>query len=398
MIELYNRFLRKLSNVSLDFTRSAMAEIPWKAQLVGIKGARGVGKTTLLLQYIKLHLSNQMAQTLYVSLDSFWFSSHSLSELIEDFYKQGGKFLFLDEVHKYPNWAQELKNAYDDYPDLKVVFTGSSALEILNARADLSRRAVIYEMQGFSFREFLGIETKIDFSILSLNEILEKHVEITQEIGQKIKPFQYFSKYLEFGYYPFYREDKELYDIKLAEVVNMILEIELPLLRGIESGYVFKLKELLSVISASVPFTPNISKLGEKLTINRSTILSYLHYFQEVRLTNNLFKEANGISKLQKPQKIYLENTNLMQILSPSNVNIGNVRETFFANQVGFRHNLLYTDKGDFLVDKKYTFEIGGKGKTKHQIDGIENAFIAADEIEFGFNQKIPLWLFGFLY
>lgn len=398
MIELYSRFLRKLSNVSLDFTRSAMDEIPWRAQLVGIKGARGVGKTTLLLQYIKLHLSDQIAQTLYVSLDSFWFSSHSLSELIEDFYKQGGKFLFLDEVHKYPNWAQELKNAYDDYPDLKVVFTGSSALEILNARADLSRRAVIYEMQGFSFREFLGIETKIDFSILSLNEILEKHVEIAQEIGQKIKPFQYFSKYLEFGYYPFYREDKELYEIKLTEVVNMILEIELPLLRGIESGYVFKLKELLSVISASVPFTPNISKLGEKLTINRSTILSYLHYFQEVRLTNNLFKEANGISKLQKPQKIYLENTNLMQILSLSNVNIGNVRETFFANQVGFRHNLLYTEKGDFLVDEKYTFEIGGKGKTKHQIEGIENAFIAADEIEFGFNQKIPLWLFGFLY
>jgi hypothetical protein len=398
MVELYNRFLRKLSNASLDFTRFAMAEIPWQAQLVGIKGARGVGKTTLLLQYIKLHLSNQMAQTLYVSLDSFWFSSHSLSELIEDFYKQGGKFLFLDEVHKYPNWAQELKNAYDDYPDLKVVFTGSSALEILNARADLSRRAVIYEMQGFSFREFLGIETKIDFSILSLNEILEKHVEIAQEIGQKTKPFQYFSKYLDYGYYPFYREDKELYEIKLTEVVNMILEIELPLMRGIESGYVFKLKELLSVISASVPFTPNISKLGEKLTINRSTILSYLHYFQEVRLTNNLFKEANGISKLQKPQKIYLENTNLMQILSPSNVNIGNVRETFFANQVGFRHNLLYTNKGDFLVDKKYTFEIGGKGKTKHQIEGIENAFIAAGEIEYGFNQKIPLWLFGFLY
>jgi len=398
MIELYSRFLRKLSNVSLDFTRSAMDEIPWKAQLVGIKGARGVGKTTLLLQYIKLHLSDQMAQTLYVSLDSFWFSSHSLSELIEDFYKQGGKFMFLDEVHKYPNWAQELKNAYDDYPDLKVVFTGSSALEILNARADLSRRAVIYEMQGFSFREFLGIETKMDFSILSLTEILEKHVEIAQEIGQKIKPFQYFSKYLDHGYYPFYREDKELYETKLTEVVNMILEIELPLLRGIESGYVFKLKELLSVISASVPFTPNISKLGEKLAINRSTILSYLHYFQEVRLTNNLFKEANGISKLQKPQKIYLENTNLMQILSPSNVNIGNVRETFFANQVGFRHNLLYTEKGDFFVDEKYTFEIGGKGKTKHQIEGIENAFIAADEIEFGFNQKIPLWLFGFLY
>ncbi len=398
MLELNNRFLRKLSNVSLDFTRSAMVEIPWKAQLLGIKGARGVGKTTLLLQYIKLHLSNQISQTLYVSLDSFWFASRSLSELIDDFYKQGGKYLFLDEVHKYPNWAQELKNAYDDFPDLKIVFTGSSALEILNARADLSRRAVIYEMQGFSFREFLSIESKIDFPILSLKDIIENHVHHAQNICQKIKPFQYFSNYLEYGYYPFYREDKDLYDHKLTEVVNMILEIELPLLRGIDSGYVFKLKELLSIISASVPFTPNISKLSEKMAINRSTILTYLHYFQQVRLINNLFKEAGGISKLQKPQKIYLENTNLMQILSSDHVNIGNARETFFANQVGFKNDLLYTENGDFLVNNEYTFEIGGKGKTNHQIADLENAFVAADDIEYGFNRKIPLWLFGFLY
>ncbi len=398
MIELYNRFLRKLSHVSVDFRRSAMDEIPWKAQLVGIKGARGVGKTTLLLQYIKLNLSDKISQTLYVSLDAFWFSSNSLSELIEDFYKQGGKYLFLDEVHKYPNWAQELKNAYDDYPDLKIVFTGSSALEILNARADLSRRAVIYEMQGFSFREFLCIETKLDFSTATFTDIIENHVEIAQRICLKVKPFQYFSKYLEYGYYPFYIEDKDLYETKLTEVVNMILEIELPLLRGIETGYIYKLKELLAVIAASVPFTPNISKLGEKLGINRITILTYLHYFQEVRLTNNLFKEANGISRLQKPQKIYLENTNLMQIVSPNNVNVGNIRETFFANQIGFKHQLQYADSGDFLVDQKYTFEIGGKGKSKHQIEGMDNAFIAADDIEIGFKEKIPLWLFGFLY
>jgi len=398
MEELYGRFLQRLSHVSTDFTRSAMTVIPWNARLVGIKGARGVGKTTLLLQYIKLHLSDEISKTLYVSLDSFWFSSHSLSELIDSFYKQGGKYLFLDEVHKYPNWAQELKNAYDDFPDLKIVFTGSSALEILNARADLSRRAVVFEMQGFSFREFLSIETKMDFSVLTLNDILDNHIHHSQEIVQQVKPFQYFSNYLNYGYYPFYFEDKELYEIKLTEVLNMILEIELPLLRGIEAAYVFKLKELLSVISTSVPFTPNVSKLAEKLSINRSTILSYLHYFHEVRLTNNLFKEASGISKLQKPQKIYLENPNLMQILSPNNVNIGNVRETFFANQVGFNHRLQYANKGDFLVDEKYTFEIGGKNKTKYQIEGVQNSFIASDDLEYGFNQKIPLWLFGFLY
>lgn len=398
MIELYNRFLRKLSQVSLEFTRSAMNEIPWRTQLLGIKGARGVGKTTLMLQYIKLYLSDRIPQTLYVSLDSFWFASHSLSELIEDFYKQGGKYLFLDEVHKYPNWSQELKNAYDDYPELKIVFTGSSALEILNARADLSRRAVIYEMQGFSFREFLSMETKLDFSVVSLEDIMEKHIQIAQDICLKIKPFQYFQPYLEYGYYPFYIEDKELYDTKLTEVLNMILEIELPLLRGIDSGYVYKLKELLSIIAASVPFTPNISKMSERLGINRITILTYLHYFQEVRLTNNLFKDAHGISKLQKPQKIYLENTNLMQILSPNTMNVGNVRETFFANQLGFRHHLLYTNRGDFLVNEKYTFEVGGRGKSNHQIQGIQDSYIVADEIEVGFNQKIPLWLFGFLY
>lgn len=398
MIELYNRFLRKLSQVSLEFTRSAISEIPWRTQLLGIKGVRGVGKTTLMLQYIKLHLSDRISQTLYVSLDSFWFASHSLSELIEDFYKQSGKYLFLDEVHKYPNWWQELKNAYDDFPDLKIVFTGSSALEILNARADLSRRAVIYEMQGFSFREFLSMETKLEFSVVSLEDIMEKHIQIAQDICLKIKPFQYFQSYLEYGYYPFHIEDKELYDTKLTEVLNMILEIELPLLRGIDSGYVYKLKELLSIIAASVPFTPNISKMSERLGINRITILTYLHYFQEVRLTNNLFKDAHGISKLQKPQKIYLENTNLMQILSPNTMNVGNVRETFFANQLGFRHHLLYTNRGDFLVNEKYTFEIGGRGKSNHQIKGIQDSYIVADEIEVGFNQKIPLWLFGFLY
>jgi predicted AAA+ superfamily ATPase len=312
--------------------------------------------------------------------------------------KKGGKYLFLDEVHKYPNWAQEVKNIYDDFPSLKIVFTGSSLLEILNARADLSRRAVVYHMQGFSFREYLGMETGIVFKPISLNQIIYNHMNEVSLINNAIKPFQYFDQYLKQGYYPFYKEQPELYQMRLGEVINMILEIELPLLRGVELSYVRRVKQLLVIIAESVPFIPNVSKLSEKIGINRATLLSYLHYLDEIGLTRNLLKEGNGISKLQKPTKVYLENTNLIFALSKENANLGNIRETFFANQLAYQHQLNATEKGDFFIDEKYLFEIGGKNKNYHQIKDLPNAFIAADDVEYGFGNKIPLWLFGFLY
>lgn len=398
MEELFEKYQQKLHYTSIDIVRSIMQDINWNSRLIGIKGARGIGKTTLLLQYIKIHLKDEQDKALYVSLDNIWFSNHSLIELVDYFVKREGKYLFLDEVHKYPNWTQELKNIYDDYPDLKVVFTGSSLLEISNARADLSRRAIVYKMQGLSFREFIAFETTISFDSYSLEEVLENHVEISKNILSKIKPLPLFELYLKRGYYPFYKENPEMYGTILLEIINMSLEIELPLLRKVDLAYVYKIKQLLLIVSESVPFVPNTSKLSEKMGIVRGTLLLYLHYLDEIGITCNLYKESGGISKLQKPNKIFLDNSNLMFALAPSSMNIGNMREAFFANQLGYQHQLTYIEQTDFLVSRKYSFEIGGKNKKTKQISELENAYIAADNLEFGYKNTIPLWLFGFLY
>ena len=398
MNALFEKQLNQLALISTDFVRSTLDDINWNARLIGIKGARGVGKTTLLLQYIKLNLYDKLESTLYVSLDNIWFSNNSLSDLVDLFVKHGGKYLFLDEVHKYPNWSQELKNIYDDFPLLKVVFTGSSLLEILNARADLSRRAVVYHMQGLSFREYLNLERGTNFKQLSLSDILQNHSKHTRIINKQIKPLKYFSSYLKQGYYPFYKEQVNLYASRIEETVNMMLEIELPLLRKVDLFFVHKIKQLLLIISESVPFIPNITKLSQKIGINRNTLLLYLHYIEEIGLTRNLYKKAKGISKLQKPTKIYLENTNLMYVLSPLNVNKGNLREAFFVNQIGYQHKITYANKGDFFIDETFTFEVGGLNKNDKQIKNIKNAFIVSDDIEYGYKDKIPLWLFGFLY
>jgi predicted AAA+ superfamily ATPase len=398
MEELFNRYQRISQKIQTDFVRSFMQEVNWNARLIGIKGARGVGKTTLLLQYLKINFTDNRALTLYVSLDSFAFRGKTLLGLADEFVRNGGKHLFLDEVHKYPNWAQELKNIYDDYSELQIVFTGSSLLEILNSRADLSRRVVIYHMQGLSFREYIMLETGIYFAPLTLESILKDHLNLAGLINAKIKVFPHFEKYLKQGYYPFYREELDLYEHRVEEVINMMLEIELPLLRGIDVGLVPKIKELLAIISASVPFVPNIVNLSQKIEIHRTTLMSYLFYLQELGLTFHLIKEATGSVRLQKPAKIYLENTNLMYVLSSLSANRGNVRETFFANQVGYKHKISFHEKTDFLVNNTYAFEIGGKDKSKKQISGMENAYIVSDEIEYGYQNKIPIWLFGFLY
>jgi len=397
MNSIQEKFQRKIQDTSLSFIRSQMTDIAWEARLIGIKGARGVGKTTLLLQYIKKILPIN-EETLYVSLDNIWFAENNLSDLTDSFVKKGGKYLFLDEVHKYPNWAQELKNIYDDYPQLKIVFTGSSLLEILNARADLSRRAIIYTMQGLSYREYLNLILKVEMPILSLEDIVSNHIKLAQDLNNTIKPLQHFDSYLKSGYYPFFLEAPSLYFQRLEEVINLILEIELPLLRKVDIAYINKLKQLLQIIAQSVPFMPNISKLSERIGINRNTLISYLYFLNEAHIIKNLYRDAKGISQLQKPDKIYLDNTNLQYAFSTNNANIGNIRETFFVNQLSYKHLVEYTKQGDFRVDGMYTFEIGGPQKTKKQIKDLENAFIASDDIEYGYQNKIPLWLFGFLY
>jgi len=397
MDNIIEKFNRKLNATSLKFVRSIMHEIDWNQRLIGIRGARGVGKTTLLLQYIKKNLPID-GTSLYISLDNIWFTENKLINLTDEFVKKGGQFLFLDEVHKYPNWAQEIKNIYDDYPELKIVFTGSSLLEILNARADLSRRAVMYTMQGLSYREFLNLVLEIELPLFSFQDIVSNHIEIAQQINSQIKPLQYFESYLKIGYYPFFQENKQLYHQRIEEVINLILEIEMTLLRKVDIAYVIKLKQLLQIIAESVPFMPNVKKLSERIGINRNTLVSYLFFLQEAHLTKNLYKDAKGITQLQKPSKIYLENTNLQFTFSNANSNVGNLRETFFINQVNYKHQVEYVDKGDFLIDRKYTFEIGGSNKTTKQIKHIENSYLVLDNLEFGNSNKIPLWLFGFLY
>ncbi|MFD2037676.1 ATP-binding protein [Belliella marina] len=397
MESIEERFLKKIDATSLNFVRSIIQKIRWEARLIGIKGPRGVGKTTLLLQYIKQNLPIDHT-TLYVSLDNIWFAQNSLLEMVDDFVKKGGKHLFLDEVHKYPDWPVVLKNIYDDYPELKVVFTGSSMLQILNARADLSRRAVIYHLQGLSFREFVAIQTGHEFPAISLKDIMENHIQISRDIVSKIKPLEHFTKYINAGYFPFYQEVPELYHQRLEEVVNMTLEIELPLLRKVDISYIPKLKQLLQIISESVPFIPNVSKLSERIGINRNTLVSYLFFLQEAHITKNLYKDIKGITQMQKPEKIYLENTNFQFAFTPKNADLGNLRETFFINQVSYEHAVEYVKDGDFRIDRTYIFEVGGKNKTTEQIQGVKNSFIAADDIEYGNAKKIPLWLFGFLY
>ena len=397
MDTLIQKSYLKVKETDTRFIRSFMNKIDWNDRLIGIRGARGVGKTTLLLQRIKKFLGNS-SEVLYVSLDNLWFTEHSLLDLVDFFVKRGGKYLFLDEVHKYPQWSQAIKNIYDDFSELKVVFTGSSLLEILNARADLSRRAIVYDIQGLSYREFLNITQKTDFQEVSFDDILKNHRDISDEVLSKIKPLQFFNDYLKYGYYPFFTEGLSKFNYRLEEVVNLILEVELTLLRNVEPAYVPKLKQLLQIVSESVPFIPTIDKLCNRIDIHRNTLLAYLYYLEETQLTKHLHKDISGINKLQKPEKIYLDNTNLAYTLAETNTDTGNMRETFFLNQLSYNHTVEYPNKGDFWIDKKYLFEIGGKGKTNNQVKHSKNAFVAADNIEIGFDNKIPLWQFGMLY
>jgi len=394
---LFEKYYNRLDNVSLDFTRGIIDRVHWDARLIGIRGARGVGKTTLLLQYLRKNFKRD-GSTLYASLDNIWFTENRLTDLTDLFVKQGGKYLFLDEIHKYPGWSQEVKNIYDDYPDLKIVFTGSSLLELLDARADLSRRAVIWTMQGLSFREYINLTQGLNLPVADLEDIINDQVSVEKYILSKVKPLKYFSLYMKEGYYPFFREVPALYYSRLEEVINMILEIELPLLRRVDIAAVPKLKKLLQIIAGSVPFIPNITKLGERSGLNRNTVISYLGYLEEAHIIKNLYRDASGLTRLQKPDKIYLENTNLLYAFSPENVNAGSLRETFFINQLKESHNVEYTGQGDFYVDGKYVFEIGGTNKSNRQLRGISDSFIVADGIEYGTGTRIPLWLFGFLY
>jgi predicted AAA+ superfamily ATPase len=392
---LRNTFSKQLQNVSLDFKRYMHKSLDMHDKLIGILGSRGTGKTTFILQYLK-ESPLPFEKKLYISADHFYVVNHSLYEIAEEFSMYGGELLCIDEIHKYPNFASELKSIYDTF-DLRVIFSGSSALELENAKVDLSRRAVLHRINGMSFREFLEYETGEKFASFTLNKLLNSHVEIALDITSKIKPFEYFSKYLEYGYYPFYKQNKNLYSQKLSEVVNVVLESDLPLIFNIETKNIFKLKKLLALLCQSKPYELNISKLATKIEINRVTLYNYLHYLEVGGLTKMIKQVSKGDAILTKPEKLYLNNTNLSFAYCQTSEK-GTLREQFFVNQLSQGYSIDYSKIGDFLVDEKYIFEIGGKNKSFQQIKDIPKSYVVSDDIEIGFENRIPLWMFGMLY
>ncbi|MDD3859894.1 MAG: AAA family ATPase [Bacteroidales bacterium] len=395
MERLYNISNSLLSRVSVDFKRYLFSTIDWDAQLIAISGARGCGKTVMLLQYLKS--INAKKTALYVSLDDIYFSENKLILFAEQFFKKGGEVLLLDEVHKYPNWSQEIKNIYDTLQDLQIVFTGSSALEIHKGAHDLSRRAVVYNLAGMSFREYLELKHKIKLPAYELKDILLADNRINKTIVDKIKPLQVFDEYLQKGYYPFFVNTKQNYLKQLLNTVNLVIESDLPSIYNIEFSSTIKIKKLLSIISRIVPYKPNIEELARQIGTTRDTLLKYMYYLEKAQIIKWLGKDTMGINYLNKPEKLYLNNTNMNYALTDL-PNQGNIRETFFLNQISAKHFVSYPSQGDFFVDGKYIFEIGGKNKSKKQILDLADSYIVADDIEYSFENKIPLWLFGFLY
>jgi hypothetical protein len=373
---------------------------------VGILGARGTGKTTLMLQMVKEHSADGNDRALYISIDSPYFQAHDLFEFARTFHQHGGEVLFIDEVHKYPDWSVHIKAIYDGLPDLRVVFTGSSLLKIAKQKGDLSRRAVIYHLHGLSFREYINFTRQTTFTPFSLEGILADHQVLATDTCRDLKILRLFKQYLQSGYYPFFLEGENYYRLRLREVINHILEVDLPYISGIEIRQIAKIKKLLYMLAVTLPFAPNIVKLAEATEISRPKLYEYLEHLQDAKLLNLLRQRGRGYAILTKPDKIYLENGNLMHAIA-EDMNAGTLRELFFVNQLRnafSNHPALLdatvelTDRGDFMVKSAYTFEIGGKSKAYNQIKDISNSFIAADDIETGFGNKIPLWLFGFLY
>lgn len=396
MDRLYSFQTNLLKVTDNHFSRFLFDSINWKQRMVGIRGLRGTGKTTMLLQYLKFHLKEK---GLYVSADHPYFYDNSLLELADRFEKDGGSVLLIDEIHKYPRWSTELKNIYDGYPSLRIIFTASSALEIQKGEADLSRRVITYELAGLSFREYLEFEHGLKFSTLSLDTILKNTKDFTQEILQQLRPLPLFKKYLISGYFPFSKEDTQAeFSVKLNQVINTVLESDLAAIEQYTAGNVVSVKKLLGILSESVPFTPNISALATKMKLGRDTVNNFLLQLERARLLNLLHQHTKGTAALQKPDKIYLENTNLSYALKNA-PDVGSLRETFFLNQLkNAGYQVALPKAGDFIVDGKWTFEIGGKTKESKQIKAVKNSFLALDDIESPYQNRIPLWAFGFLY
>lgn len=396
---LLNTFHRKLAATDLRFKRYLHGQINWDARLLGIKGARGVGKTTMLLQRIKETAGNNLDEVFYASLDNMWFQTHSAEDLVEFLYTRGVTRIYLDEVHKYRDWTVLLKNLYDNYPGLNIVYTGSAMLAIDNSKSDLSRRQSLYTLHGLSFREYLEYEGIISLPSMTLEEMLKNHIRYAMNVTSAgIKVLKHFEQYLKYGYYPYYKEAGRDYLMRIGEVVQLVIDSDIT---AVEETITYstrqKIKKLLMVVAENVPLEPNINKLAASLESTRDQILKMLYWLDRAALLWLLTDKPKDYKHLTGPKKIYLNNTNLMNALG-SRVSKGTQRETFFANQAGAVTDLLIPKQGDFLADGRYIFEVGGPQKTFNQIAGLPDSYLAIDDIEIGSSNRIPLWLFGCLY
>ncbi len=399
MDKLFEKQSRLLALTSLKIVRQCALSINWDAPMLAIRGPKGVGKTTIMLQYIKQHYSLQDQSVLYCSLDSAYFANHTLLDLVDRFYKNGGKHLFLDEVHKYPNWAKEVKETYDSYPDMQVVLSGSSLLDMMSGDADLSRRCINHDIQGLSFREYLQFYKNINLQPCSLEELLHNPMPVCLQVNDLCRPLAFFREYLQYGYYPYYIKNRIDYYSAVEQVTSHIIDDEMPRICGVEVANTRKIKALMNVLASAEPFEVDIKKLSTQTAMKRETLLGYLNYMQKAKLLNLLYCDNTGIKKLQKPDKIYMKNTNLLYALADNPVKQGNLRETFAVNQLLHSHQVEYKKtNGDFLVDGKYTFEVGGSSKDYTQIADLPDSYILADDIELPIGHKLPLWLIGFTY
>ena len=399
MESLFKKHDRLVTVTSTEIIRQWANSINWDARLMAIRGPKGVGKTTMMLQYIKLNYKFLDRQVLYVSCEDKYFSNHSLLSLAEQFYLNGGRHLFLDEVHKYDDWSNEIKEIYDFYPTMRVVLSGSSLLSMTEGDADLARRCINHDIQGLSFREFLHFYKGIKMPVYPLEQVLENPAPLIEEMNKHGRPIALLKEYLKYGYYPYYLNNETDYHIAIQQVVNKIIDIELPRICGVDLNNTRKIKSLLTILCASVPFQVDITKLATQSGLKRDTIINYLSYLDKAKLIRLLYSDLKNIKRMQKPDKIYIDNTNLLNAWATTPIQIGTIRETFVANQLSVNHVVEFRKtNGDFLVDSKYTFEVGGDDKDFQQIANVADSFILADDMETAIGKKLPIWVVGFDY